>query len=139
MMTENVRINLVTEERLDHQVNREEHNYLGRFFNKNGKIYVKYQEQNTEECTLTTILKLDDQEMYVTRDGCNKNQMHFVANASTATKYTTPYGDYIMELDTKRYTPVLSSDSLEIVLEYQVLLNGADAGLRKLHFTIKSN
>ena len=138
MINEDVSIKFHCEEICDGVKNVEDKSYRGKFYVKNEKLYVKFDEDIPEEKgPVTTILKLDEYEMHVTRTSDVKNTMYYCQGQEYTNVYVTPYGNLDMHIATHKYRPMLTDDFLEIDLEYTISLNGHESGRRILNFMIR--
>lgn len=110
----------------------------GKIYNKDNAKYLIYEESELsgmEGCT--TSLKITDNKMEMRRFGRASSQLVFQKGKRHVTNYSTPYGNFRMEILTKELD--LSIDENEkgtISLEYRMSLQGLSEGTNKLDIEI---
>ena len=74
---------------------------FGQYLEKDGSSYIKYEEE-IEEGTIKTIVKVSGNEGLILRSGAVKMRLAFLLNKKRNGSYETPYGTFLMVTDTKR-------------------------------------
>ena len=110
----------------------------GKFYDKDNAKYLVYEESQLsgmEGCTTT--LKITDNKVEMKRFGKATSQLVFEKGKRYVTNYSTPYGNFRMEILTKKLDLEISEDIKGgISLEYQISLQGLSEGTNKLDIEI---
>lgn len=110
----------------------------GKFYDKDNAKYLVYEESQLsgmEGCTTT--LKITDNKVEMKRFGKATSQLVFEKGKRYVTNYSTPYGNFRMEILTKKLDLEISEDIKGgISLEYQISLQGLAEGTNKLDIEI---
>ncbi len=109
-----------------------------KFYEKGNTLYIAYEE--TELSGMEgdkTILKISEQKVVMMRYGSNPSEMIFVKGERFATDYTTPYGVFKMENETKNLSINVTSEGtgrLEII--YLLEVSGISESVNSLSVDI---
>lgn len=95
----------------------------GRYTDKNGKGYLRFEENSKENGVTKTVIVFDEKSMEVTRKGAAQLRMTFLPGQKTMTNYNTPYGTMLMGVDTKEYSAEVSEDSICLTVNYALEIN----------------
>ena len=75
--------------------------YIGSYYKRNGKHYIKYEEPGDDEGYIShNMLKISDNEVELTANGRTGHHMVFTAGQKNMTYYMTPFGGINMGIDT---------------------------------------
>ena len=97
---------------------------LGRYYEKNGSIYVIYEEVvDGLEGKIKNIIKLSPDLMEVTKKGLANTHMVFEVDKKNMTIYTTPFGEFTIGILTKDVKIDKSEDALTITVDYEMDMN----------------
>lgn len=110
----------------------------GKFYDKDNAKYLVYEESQLsgmEGCTTT--LKITDNKIEMKRFGKATSQLVFEKGKRYVTNYSTPYGNFRMEILTKKLDLEIDEDIKgSISLEYRISLQGLAEGTNKLDIEI---
>ncbi|MCT4566196.1 MAG: DUF1934 domain-containing protein [Maledivibacter sp.] len=110
----------------------------GKFYDKDNAKYIVYEESELsgmEGCTTT--LKITGNKVEMKRFGKATSQLVFEKGKRYVTNYSTPYGNFRMEILTKKLELGINEDIKgSISLEYQISLQGLAEGTNKLDIEI---
>ncbi|HET7658031.1 MAG TPA: DUF1934 domain-containing protein [Bacillales bacterium] len=111
----------------------------GDLLSKGQATYIRYQEQTEDEESVRNVVKVTEEEMVILRNGPVSMNQHFREGQTTEGHYGTPFGEMHMETSTERmeYTKESVRGTGEIVLEYQLKLQGNKLGRVTLTFTFR--
>ena len=112
----------------------------GELFDKNGSIYIIYYESSVsgmEGCK--TLLKITGDIISMTRFGKSTTKIIFNKEIAMNSIYTTPYGDFKMEVSTDKIDIAINSEEFkgEISLAYNMVLENLSSSYNKLNLIIK--
>lgn len=97
---------------------------IGRYINRSGKEYVKFDEVFDGEGQKTVnIIKITDDSVEVSRKGAITTCMEFVRNKKTISCYNTPYGSIDIAVFTSIVDVERTDSSIHVVLEYTMEVN----------------
>lgn len=98
---------------------------VGTYHERNGKKYIRYEEQHTEiPEKVTTLIKYDSKNVEITKKGSIGTQMKFLENERIQTCYETPFGMIMMVIYTKFICVEEEEDKIEISISYELEANG---------------
>ena len=110
---------------IDGEKNIIEEMACGSYNEKNGKQYIMYRTEKTEESeSVVVILILDGDSLTIKRRGSVSSSMMYRAGAKHSFPYETPYGVIDMEMETDRLVSYLSYDGGTIELKYTLTIQG---------------
>lgn len=90
---------------------------------KNGKQYILYSLEDDGD-TVTSLIKLDGDEVLIKRGGAVKTSMEYKAGEKRSFVYETPYGGIDMELETHRVLHDVAENGGEVELVYTLTVQG---------------
>ena len=90
---------------------------------KNGKQYILYSLEDDGD-TVTSLIKLDGDEVLIKRGGALKTSMEYKAGEKRSFVYETPYGGIDMELETHRVLHDVAENGGEVELVYTLTVQG---------------
>lgn len=110
----------------------------GKIYEKEDCKYLMYDEtqlSGMEGCK--TVLKIYDDTVEMEREGNAMSKLIFQMGKRHVSKYTTPYGNFRMEILTKKLDVELNAEEKgTISLEYHISLQGLTEGKNKLDIEI---
>ncbi|MCR4617454.1 MAG: DUF1934 domain-containing protein [Lachnospiraceae bacterium] len=133
-MNKNVKIKIVGAhgENEDRDVVKSE--CTGLYYDKNGKLYLKYTETDLEtRSTRNALIKVAEPVVTVEYKGATDTFMAFEPGKTTKSMYITPMGSMPIEIKTESLTIELREDSLEIYIHYQISLSGSEMTPASIH------
>ena len=102
--------------------------YPGKGYEKDGCYYVFYDEVDPEDAKVTKAsLRIRPRHIDIRKKGAVNTQMVFIPGQCTETEYQTPYGKFILTVDTKRAEIRKREKEIVVELDYQLSLGGAQA------------
>jgi uncharacterized beta-barrel protein YwiB (DUF1934 family) len=110
----------------------------GKFYEKRNAIYIVYKEtelSGMDGCTTT--LKLTKGKISMKRFGTSTSEMIFERGKRHAANYSTPYGNFDMEVLTKNMIYTISdANKGNVFIEYEVRLQGMFGSNNSLNIQI---
>lgn len=102
--------------------------YPGKGYEKDGCYYVFYDEVDPDDGSVTKAsLRIRPRHIDIRKKGAINTQMVFIPGRCTETEYQTPYGKFILMVDTKRAEIFRKEKEMTVELEYRLSLGGAQA------------
>ncbi len=110
----------------------------GKFYIKGHYRYITYEEtQLTGMSGDKTILKIGKDTFWLKRYGDNNSEMKFKVGESFETKYTTPYGVFMINNTTQKYIDNVSNDGDGYIeLLYNLDISGVSTSVNYLKIEI---
>lgn len=96
---------------------------VGQYFERNGKVYIKYNEKADDESVTACMLKVSDGEIELTKKGIISSQMVFRPGEKMNTWYETPYGTIMMGVMTQNTEVDISEKEMRVRIEYNLEVN----------------
>lgn len=97
----------------------------GEYFEKNGSLYLLYEEADPESGTVTkNTLKARGQNITLTKRGCVQSQMQFAPEEIHPAEYITPYGILHIQIYTEDVKILFGDIRGEIRLRYALYSDG---------------
>lgn len=98
---------------------------IGTFYEKNNKIYIRYEEQQEgTNAVIRNMIKIDGEGIEITKKGSIGAQMVFRENEKVNSCYETQYGMIMMAIYTNRIQCIMEPDRIEINVLYSIEMNG---------------
>ena len=95
------------------------------YFKKNDSHYLIYEEQQEGFAeTVKNRIKLKDKLMELTRQGLMRTNMVFEEGKKHMTSYVTPYGNFLLGVETKTMEVQEKENHLSVVVEYALEADG---------------
>ena len=96
----------------------------GEYYFRNGKHYLIYDEVMEENMApVHNVVKIADKMMEITKNGDVGSKLHFEKNSKKMSKYTTPYGQMMVAVNTKDLHMKEEEHSLKVEVEYSLEIN----------------
>ena len=102
----------------------------GLYYFKNNKHFVLYDEYPDEhnksivnKNTITFDEKNQSYRVELIKKGYQNSRLSFFPNEKYATSYKTPYGVFLMVVDTTRTEVIIDVDNIDIEVSYELFLN----------------
>lgn len=97
----------------------------GQYYQKSGKIYIKYEDSALDEDQITsTTIKIDEDQVSILRFGATNTQMIFEKEKDHYTPYETPFGLFELMLRTKDIQLKEDADHMTLAVDYTIDVNG---------------
>ena len=110
---------------IDGEKNIIEETAFGSYNEKNGKQYIMYRTEATEESeSVAVMLILDGTSLTIRRRGSTSSSMTYRAGHKYSFPYETPYGVIDMEMETDSLISYLSYSGGTITLKYTLTIQG---------------
>ena len=111
----------------------------GKYYNRNGKHYVLYEEvledfAGTTSCTI----EISDKKLDIIKRGLNNVHMIFEENTKNTTFYHTPYGDLMVGIYTTLIKLKEEEDKIVVDIEYSLDINYAQVSDCQIQIKITS-
>lgn len=98
---------------------------VGTYHERNGKIYIRYEEQvEGTDASVLNMIKIDGEGIEITKKGSVGAQMIFRENEKINSCYDTPYGMLMMAIYTNQIQCNMEQDKIEINVLYSIEMNG---------------
>jgi uncharacterized beta-barrel protein YwiB (DUF1934 family) len=124
-----VKIHLITKIRLDDEEETYELVVFGRYFKKNNKIYLAYEEVQ-EEGIVRSVVKIDENEAAIFRKGVIDMHLKFRVNEQKEGTHLSEFGSLLLSTSTRGIYHEESDGKCEgtVKLQYDLFMQGAHAG-----------
>lgn len=123
-MTRDVLIRISGMQALNGESNDVEVITSGDYFYKNGKHYLVYEEvMEGFEGNVRNTVKITPDMLDIRKRGIIGTHMVFELDKKSQTRYATPLGDMVVELNTTRIRLEEGEDSLKVVVDYSLGIN----------------
>ena len=121
----NVLITMIAHQTDGNEKDTTETIYPGKGYEKDGCYYVFYDEVDPENGKVTKAsLRIRPRHIDIRKKGAVNTQMVFIPGQCTETEYQTPYGKFILTVDTKRAEIKRREKELAVELDYRLSLGG---------------
>lgn len=107
----------------------------GKYFLKNNKHYISYEESDEEGNITKSRVKAYDKCVEVTRKGGINNKMTFVEGKTYQSLYSTFVGELLMEVKTDKVVVEENENQLLIDVKYELIINNVQSSVNNI--TIK--
>lgn len=125
-MTKDVKISIVGEQKGIDGEDRVEINCIGRFYKKNEKSYILYDEiQKDSQSIDKNRIKITGNQVEIMKSGGSSIHMVFDTSKEWITNYNTPYGSIEVGVLTKDVCFLEAEDYVEVRVEYKLEMNGS--------------
>lgn len=102
--------------------------YPGKAYEKDGCFYVFYDEVDPDDGKVTKAsLRIRLRHVDIRKKGAINTQMVFIPGQCTETEYQTPYGKFILTVDTRRADVKKGDREVTVDLDYRLSLGGTEA------------
>ncbi len=133
-MEDNVRITLKGQQNIHAEDERIEMQLTGKWYTKNNKEYILYNDTHIVENSETrTRITIDDTLVSILRTGGTNTHLIFEKGVTHLIPYETPFGIINMVSSTKDIQCNRSSDSLELTVSYSLDVDNHDMGSSSLY------
>ena len=112
--------------------------YKGQYYIKNGKHYVLYEEVSDDGSVTKCRLKFDDTTLEHNKSGELTTRFFFEKGTRHQTAYTTPFGDFLMGIDTKEFEFNESGAKINLHAVYDMEINDEFASENEIIIEITS-
>lgn len=97
----------------------------GKHYIKNNRHYLLYEEIDDEtQGRINNIIKFNDEIVEVTRKGSISTKLVFRENTRNQSVYSTPMGDFVMDIVTGKIVIKEHDSGLDLNVDYQILIDG---------------
>lgn len=103
----------------------------GKVIEKNGSIYIKY-EQKEEDLEIKNTIKISDDCIKVIKTGSVNSTMTFIKNIKHTNKYSTPQGIFLIDTKVNDFKIYNKKNSLEVELDYMIEIQNMFVGRNKM-------
>ncbi|MDY4484072.1 MAG: DUF1934 domain-containing protein [Butyricicoccus porcorum] len=109
----------------------------GRLYRRGGKYFVSYEESELTgmEGTRTT-LKLEDQQVTMTRTGTHPTQMLFAKNKRHVGLYQTDVGSMVISTHTSHLVNTIGENGGSLAIDYTVEIDSTLAGTHRFEMAV---
>lgn len=117
-----VKIKMKTSQHFDNgEIQTIESFYNGEKIEKNGSIYISFNEYETIKDSRSTI-KISDDEVLILKSGEVRAKMKFKENTDYSSVYSTIYGDFNMFLHTYKISKRILDNEIKLNLDYKITI-----------------
>ncbi|WLR50755.1 DUF1934 domain-containing protein [Bacillus tianshenii] len=111
----------------------------GMKYMKNDALFLTFDEEIEGAGKVKTIMKLNEQELYIMRSGAVSMRQTFQKGEETSGVYQSPYGAMQMKTNTERISYQFDERSKKGKLDiaYRLSMQGEEAGRHRLTLTFK--
>ncbi|MGN1187223.1 MAG: DUF1934 domain-containing protein [Lachnospiraceae bacterium] len=97
--------------------------HSGRYFYRNGKHYIKYQESLEDGLVTDNMIKISPNEVELVRKGPMSTNMIFTMGEKNLSYYETPFGSMMMGIDTSDLCITEAENELAVDISYALDMN----------------
>ena len=98
---------------------------VGTYAQKNGKIYIRYDERDEHNAAaIKNQIKIDGRKVEIMKKGSVGAQMFFEENEKINSCYETPFGNLMMAIYTKSVDCKMDENLIELNINYTIEING---------------
>lgn len=139
-MKDNVLIKITGLQSLDEISDSVELMARGKYYEKNEKHYLLYDdiEEETGVKTKNTI-KFTDNHVELTRNGVISGKLVFKKGENNQSLYSTPYGDMLLEVMTKDIELKKISESINLRIDYELYANNNKVSDSRIEIDIQGS
>lgn len=110
----------------------------GKMYDKKGDTYVVYKEKlGNEEETVTTTIKISEEEISIKRFGTLNSNMVFNKSKIYTSMYHTAQGIFEIKIDTKYLSIIKNEGSIDITIKYDIDVVGLFEGYNNIKIEIR--
>jgi uncharacterized beta-barrel protein YwiB (DUF1934 family) len=133
-----VTLQIISTIRDNEQIMEEEQLVQGRMYNKDGSIYLRYEETLEGAGTVQNTLKISDEQVTIIRQGVVRMNHTYKLDEETRSFYQSPHGRLEMLTNTHhiQFSP-LQNKKGRLLLHYDLELGGSVVGLVNLTVEMK--
>lgn len=110
----------------------------GTFYQKENHNYITYEESPDGTETIKTLLKFSDHDFELTRKGTYSVHMTFEEGKKNYTDYHTPFGDFVIGIDTDTISLSSSEDEINMTIAYEMEMNYEHLANCRIDMQVKS-
>lgn len=110
----------------------------GKYAKRNGHHIVAFEESPDGENMISSLVKFTDDSFELTRRGVYNMQMLFEAGNKCLTDYNTPFGNFIIGIDTYSINKVETENEIKLSIDYDMELNYEHVARCQIEVLIKS-
>lgn len=103
---------------------------------KNGILFLLYSEKDEDEAVTKSVVRLSPDSAVITRSGLVSTRFTFSEQQPCRTTYTSPYGSFPVDIDTRRYVLERSNVHTCMKISYSLSFGGGEAGSVRLEMEI---
>ncbi|MBE5957322.1 MAG: DUF1934 domain-containing protein [Lachnospiraceae bacterium] len=97
---------------------------VGEYYNRNDKHYIIYEEIDEESGTKTkNVIKVSEQAIEIKKTGLVNSNMFFENNKTNRSYYSTPFGDFTIDIDTNGIAVNVNEKDMDIKIDYALSIN----------------
>ena len=120
-MTKQILLNLTGSQLVENEKDSTELVTVARYYKKNGKHYVLYEEMpEGEDSLIKNTLKFDQDSFEMMKKGAVNAQMLFDPEKNFTTYYSTPAGPMSMNIHTMEYRLLEEEHYIEVLIRYEL-------------------
>lgn len=95
----------------------------GRYYKKNGKIYVKYTEIDEENYTTDCMIRIEGERVEIIKKGDINFCLVFEKDNNCQTTYDTPFGELMLGITTTDLIILEDEDAVAVKIRYMLDIN----------------
>lgn len=136
-MTKQILLNLTGSQLIEGEQDSIELVTVAKYYKKNGKHYVLYEERpEGEESLIKDTLKFNQEFFEMTKKGAANAQMIFNPEKNYTTYYSTPAGPMSIAINTMEYRLLEEENYIEILIRYELEINNRYASENEIRIQI---
>lgn len=110
---------------------------VGTYAFKNDKYYIFYDEMNEDGAKTETMLKVGENIAVLKRTGATENKMVIEVGKRNSSVYSTPMGEFIMDIYGEEVKSTLNDNGGIVSLIYSLNMNSTPVGRNRIEITVK--
>ena len=108
------------------------------YYFRNNKHYIIYEDYDEEYKAATkNTIKISDEKIEIQKSGVISTNMIFENDSKNVSRYTTPFGDMEIEIDTGKIDIEIRDTEIEIRLDYNIAINSLDVSKNRMEICIR--
>lgn len=97
---------------------------VGEYYNKNGKHYILYEDIDEDSGSVTkNIIKVSENDIEIRKKGYVNTTMLFNKKQKNKSYYSTPFGDMLVEIETRDIDVKAQESVIDIKIDYALIIN----------------
>ena len=110
------------------------------YYFKNNKHYIIYEDYDEEyKATTKNTIKINNEKIEIQKSGVIATNMIFENNSKNISKYTTPFGEMEIGVDTGKIDIEIGEEIINIKMDYLISINSLEISKNRMEICIKEH
>lgn len=111
---------------------------VAEYYVRNNKHYITYEDWDDDyKASTKNLIKISDTQIEIQKRGIVSTNMSFKCGVSNKTYYQTPFGEFLIEIDTKDIDMDIQDTNIDISINYSLNINEQHIADNKIQLNIK--